>query len=119
MAVNEICKGDRMTYTNATGAAIASGDPVLVGKTLGVAVKDIAIGETETLHIERVFEIRKAATTVIAQGDNLYWDADGNPQGGTAGSGCLTNVATDNVYAGKAFAAAASTDSTVQIKLNV
>lgn len=117
MATNKICKGDRMDYTNSSGATISSGAPVLVGKFLGVALVTMLNGESGTLDLEGVYEIRKAATTVIALGDDLYWDADGKPQGGQSGQGCLTNVVSDNVYAGKAFAAAASTATTVQIKL--
>ena len=119
MANNYVKKGDRMLYTNSTGSIIIAGAPVLVGKIFGVAAVDIPVGESENLIVEDVYEIRKATTTVIAQGDNLYWDADGKPQGGLSGQGCLTNVISDNVYAGKAFAGATSTDATVQIKLNV
>jgi predicted RecA/RadA family phage recombinase len=123
MATNFIQKGDRMDYTNGGASTITSGSPVLVSKTLGVAVKDIPAGQSEALHIEGVFEIRKAHEA-ISQGDNLYWDADGNPEGaaagnGLSGTGCLTATLSGNVYAGKAFAAAALTDATVQIKLNV
>lgn len=117
MATNKICKGDRLNYTNASGATIASGSPVLVGKMLGVACTTMLNGESGVLDLEGVHEIRKAATTVITLGDDLYWDADGKPQGGLSGQGCLTNVSTDNVRVGKAFTAAASTATTVQIKL--
>jgi len=41
----------------------------------------------------------------ITDGASLYWDADGNPYGGTAGSGCLTTTATDNTFVGFGMAA--------------
>lgn len=117
MATNKICKGDRMDYTNSSGATISSGAPVLVGKFLGVALVTMLDGESGVLDLEGVYEIRKAETTAITLGADLYWDADGKPQGGSSGQGCLTTTSTDNVYAGKAFAAAASTATTVKIKL--
>ncbi len=123
MALNKICKGDRMEYTNGTAAAISAGAPVLVSKLLGVALTDIAVGDTGVLDLDGVYELRKA-NGAINQGDNLYFDADGNPQGaatgnGLSGTGCLTTTAEGNVYAGKAYAAAGTTDAYVQIKLNV
>lgn len=122
MALNKVCKGDKLLYANASGVDIASGSPVLVGKIFGVACVDIADGETENLDIEGVYEIRKA-TGAITQGADLYWDADGNPVGavtgnGLSGTGCLTTTSSGNTYAGRAYAAAASGDATVQIKLN-
>ena len=123
MAMNEVCKGHCMDYANATGLDIKTGDMVLVSKTLGVALTDIANGETGVLAIEGVYEIRKV-NGALTQGDNGYWDADGDPQGATSenglsGTGCLTATAQGNVYAGKFFAAAGATDTDVQLKLNV
>ena len=44
MANNHIQPGKVLDYTNATGAAIASGAVVPVGTILGVALSDIAVG---------------------------------------------------------------------------
>ena len=119
MAINKIYKGDRLDWTNATGAAVAAGDPVLVSKTFGVALTDIAADASGVLDLEGVYEIRKAKNEAISQGDNLYWDADGDPQGAASGIGCLTATLSGNVYAGRAFAGALAADTVVQIKLNV
>ncbi len=117
MALNKVCKGDKLPYANASGVDIASGSPVLVGKIFGVACVNIADGETENLDIEGVYEIRKV-TGAITQGADLYWDADGNPVGGPSGTGALTTTSSGNTYAGRAYAAATETAATVQIKLN-
>jgi len=122
MAMNKICKGDRLDYTNSSGVTISSGAPVLVGKVLCVACTTMLNGETGALDTEGVYEIRKA-NGAISQGVALYWDADGNPQGsatgnGLSGTGCLTTTSSGNTYAGYAFKAAGATDSYVQIKLN-
>lgn len=117
MAKNYICEGDRLDYTNATGVDIKSGDPVLIGSTLGVAYTDIPGELTRTVMIEGVYEIRKASGA-MAQGAKLYWDADGNHVGGLSLIGALTTTDAGNVYAGRAYAAAGASDGYVKIKLN-
>jgi Uncharacterized conserved protein len=122
MALNRICEGKVLTYTNTSGVDILSGAPVLIGATLGVAITDIPNTLSGSVVIEDVYEIRKASGA-IAQGAKLYWDADGNPQGsatgnGLSGTGCITTTENGNVYAGRAYHAAGATDATVQIKLN-
>ena len=116
MAVNHIQRGKVMTYANASGVAIASGQAVVVGARVGVALTDIANGASGELAMEEVFELPKA-TGVIGQGVAVYWDADGNPVGGTSGSGALTTTSESNTEAGYAFAAAGNTDPTVLVKL--
>lgn len=97
-----------MPYTNTSGDDIASGDPVLVGNRLGVALGDIPDGEAGDLALCEVWELPKKAATAIGQGVNVYWDD-------TAGE--ITDVDTDNTLAGCAFAAAAADDATIQVKL--
>ncbi|UZP67723.1 DUF2190 family protein [Desulfovibrio mangrovi] len=117
MAQNHVQEGKKMNWTNGGAAAVVSGQAVVVGALVGVAAGDIAVGETGVLEVAEVRFLPKAAEA-ITQGAKLYWDANGNPVGGVAGSGCLTATATDNTYAGVAFAAAADTAATVDIKLN-
>ncbi len=109
MAKNHVQKGKVMPWTNGTEAAVVSGEVVVVGTLVGVALGDIAIGVTGELALEEVWEVAKEAPLVIAQGDVVYWDA-------TAGE--IDKTAT-NVLAGKAFAAAASAATTVLVKLGV
>lgn len=117
MALNHIQPGKTIDYANGSGVDIASGDPVLIGKLLGVALVDIPDGSSGAVALEEVWELPKA-TGAITVGAQLYWDADGNPVGGTTGAGALTATSTDNVACGKAFASAAEAVATVQIKLN-
>ncbi len=104
---NAVNTGLTMGYT--ASANISSGAPVLVGAVLGVAITDIASGDTGDLEMEGVYTLPKGAV-VITQGAQLYWDADNS---------VVTTTATDNTACGKAYAAAASGDSTVDIKINV
>lgn len=108
MAQNHVQEGAAMPWTNGTGSAVVSGQAVEVGDTVGVAAGDIADGESGILFVEEVFTLPKTAPLVIGQGVTVYFDS-------TAGEINLT--ATDNPVAGKAFAAAASADTTVQVKL--
>lgn len=117
MATNHIQPGKTMTYANDSGVDIASGDPVLIGSVLGVALVDIPDGSSGSVDVEEVYTVRKASDD-ITQGAKLYWDADGNPVGGPSGAGCLTTTDTENTYAGVAFEAAGAAASVVAVKLN-
>lgn len=57
------------------------------------------------------------ATGAIARHQKLYWDEDGNPIDGVAGSGALTTTSTNNLYVGRAAEAAASGDAQVAAEL--
>lgn len=66
--------GGSITYTNA-GSAIASGDVVVMGSTLGVALDDIAAsGGIGEVAIEGEFRLPKVSAAVIAVGDSVFWD---------------------------------------------
>lgn len=116
MARNHIQKGDAMTFTNTTGAEILSGQVVPLGSRCFIAMGAIPIGATGELATCEVWVLPKA-TGAIAQGASVFYDADGNPVGGTEGSGAITTTATDNTAAGYAFAPAAESDPTVRVKL--
>lgn len=108
MAQNHVQTGAVLQYTNGSGSAITSGSPVVMGELVGVALGDIADGETGSVALEEVWELPKEAED-IGQGVKVYLTA----------TGTITTTATDNDYAGKAFDAAASGDATVDVKLNV
>lgn len=117
MATNRVyAEGRKMPYT--ASAAIESGDPVVVGSRVGIAQGDIANGASGILDMGGVYELPKA-NGAISQGALVYWDPDGNPQGGESGAGAIaTTSATGNTLAGYAFAAAGATDETVEVKIN-
>lgn len=109
MAKNHVQPGAIMPWTNGTGSDVSSGDVVLVGTRVGIALGDIADGAEGQVAITEVWEVPKAAPLVIDQGDLVYWDAaDGN----------VNKTATDNTLAGFAFEAAVSAATTVKVKLN-
>ncbi|MCO1337173.1 DUF2190 family protein, partial [Microbulbifer sp. OS29] len=73
MATNFVQGGRMLDYTNNSSAAIASGQVVPVGAVLGVAMDDIAVGETGVLAIDGVFTVPKVSAAVINQGEPLTW----------------------------------------------
>lgn len=83
----------KVTYTN-SGALITAGTPILVGGRVAIANRDIATGETQELDTVDRWRARKKNETWAA-GDRIGWDANGDPVGGTAGSGAWTKVVAD------------------------
>lgn len=72
MAKNYIQPGNVIDVV--AGANISSGDAVVVGILLAVALTDIASGETGSAQIEGVFELPKLSTADITAGAKLTWD---------------------------------------------
>lgn len=99
-----------------SGSALTSGQVVVTGALAGVSLGDYEIGETAEIALEGVFTIPKA-TGAIGHGVPVFWDADGDPIGGTAGTGAATATAAANRLVGYAFAAALSGDATVAVLL--
>jgi len=106
--------GKAIDYT--PGSDVTAGDVVVQNNLVGIAKLDIAADALGALAVEGVFDVAKAAVEIEA-GKPVYWDADGNPVGGTAGSGAATTTEDGNIQAGFAVADAADTDETVRVKL--
>lgn len=103
---NFVQNGKMMTWTNATGTAVKSGDLVPVGDTFGVAAGDIANGEAGELCMEGVFQIPAVNNAAIAQGKPVYYaSAKGTP------------TAEDNKFIGLSWAAKAETGTAVLVKI--
>jgi len=75
MANNYKHSGDIVDYVNGTGAAIASGAPVVIGnQQMGIALISIAIGATGGVAKKGVFELAKNTGDAVTQGQKLWWD---------------------------------------------
>lgn len=106
-------EGDTIEHTPAS--AVDAGDVVvLTGDVALIATRDIAANEKGTLNAEGVFDVVKA-TGAIGAGDQVFWDAAGDPVSGTAGTGAAKGTGT--VCMGFAVIAALSGDETVRVKL--
>ena len=93
-------QGYRSQHTNATSTAIASGDVVVLGNEIGIAMSDIAVGATGV--VERCGEHELAATSADAwvDGAQLYWD--------TCNEDATTTASSNKKLGVSALAAAAS-----------
>lgn len=98
---NKVQQGKKLDFVNTTGAAILSGDLVIFGALVGVAITDIGTGETGAVDLEGVYTFAKAAGA-ITQGAKLYWviadktlttTASTNPLVGAAAKASLTGDA--------------------------
>ena len=106
--------GGTVDYTPVN--AVPSGAVVVQGTLVGVATRPLAAGVLGTLAVRGVYDVVKASVSFSA-GAAVYWDADGNPVGGTVGSGAATTTRTDNTFMGFAVAAANETATTVRVML--
>lgn len=104
--------GGVIDYT--PSAAVDAGDVVAVGSMIGFAPSPIAANTPGVLCVSGVADVVKANEQITA-GAAVYWDADGNPYGGTAGTGALTTTSTANTFVGWALATAGATAATVRV----
>lgn len=115
MANNYRQPGEVLTWTNGTGSAVASGQVVKIGQTLGVALVDIANGASGSVAISGVFVVPKATSAVIAQGDPVLWDVS---EGKFDAKGATP--ATGDVSGGSvtAFEAAGNGTTSLRVRFN-
>jgi predicted RecA/RadA family phage recombinase len=112
--VKFIAEGDKIDYT-ASADAVA-GDAIS-GAIIGVTSEAIDYSESTlaALQIEGIFDFPQAAE-IITLGQDVFWDADGSPYGGTATSGAATATAEGNTYLGICLGTTTSTTSYVRVK---
>lgn len=106
--------GQQIEYTPV--ADVAAGDVIVIGSLVCYSCEDIEAGALGNLETAGAIQ-GVAANEAWTQGADVFWDADGNPYGGTAGSGCFTVVASGNVRAGYARKARGATEPTGVIQL--
>jgi len=102
---NFIQNGETVTLT--APAAVASGGVVVVDSIVGIASGAAALGEDVECVLEGVFTLPKAAGEAIGQGAKVYWDGD-----------AVTATATGNSRLGAALAAAATSATTIRVRLD-
>jgi len=107
-----IQEGLSIDYT--PGSAVAAGQVVVQGSMIGAAKTPIAANALGALAVRGIFDVVKA-NEQQALGAALYWDADGNPYNGTAGTGCATTTSGGNTFIGFAQVAAGATDEVVRV----
>lgn len=112
MATNYIQPGSVIEHT--ASADISSGDVVVIGNIIGVALVDIANGSTGSVAIEGVFTVPKVSGAVISQGESLTYDVSASAfddSSATPASGDVTGPPAVAVEDG------ASGETTLAVKL--
>ena len=111
MANNAVQPGKVLDYVNTTGAAVRSGDVVVAGALLGVALVDIADGATGSVSIDGVYVVPKVAGAAVGQGVAVVFKA--NSKAFTVGAPAAGDV---SGAAAVAFDAAASAATVMHVK---
>ena len=115
MPTNYVQDGNVINYAN-SGAAIASGEVVVVGEQIGVALVDIAATTGNgSVQLDGVFELPKVSAAVIGQGESVIWDASEGAFEDNAATPATGDVSGCCV----AVEAAGNGATTVKVKLNV
>ena len=73
-----IRKGDTIQIHNYSETIIAYGDVVKISTRVGIAASNINPGEVGTLNIVGVYEMKAESDDVLAIGDTVYLNEDGN-----------------------------------------
>lgn len=108
--------GDMIKHTPTAARAI--GEVFLFNGEAVYALDAIAANADGTVQRKGLARIQKV-TGAIATGAEVYWDEDGDPLGGTAGTGALTASATaGNFFVGVVRDAAASADTFAIVDIN-
>lgn len=101
-------------------ADIAGGDVIVVSNAvIGVAQNAIASGDKGGLIIENEKADIVKTAVALTLGDKLYWQAAGDPVGGTTGTGACQGTSGTAGIIGVALASATSGAATVRGRLIV
>lgn len=87
-ALTYSCDG-AIDYTPA--AAVTGGDVVVLNGIVGIAPTDIAANDQGSLQTEGIFRVPKT-TAAQTRGLTVYWNAAGDPDSGTSGTGACNQL---------------------------
>ena len=107
--------GGVIDYT--PGSAVIAGQVVLIGTIPFIAESAIAANAKGSLKGNGIWKVPKTTDTFTA-GDAVYWDADGDPVTGTAGTGAADSSAATGNLMGAAVYDAATGDTYVYVELS-
>ncbi|WP_052130852.1 DUF2190 family protein [Erwinia typographi] len=108
MAKNFVQNGNTIPVTNAGSEVITSGDAVVVGNIVAIAITDIAVEGTGDGFTDGVFQLPKISADVLSQGAAVFI-SDGTAQASAEGG----------IYAGIAWEDAPAGTTVVNVKINV
>lgn len=114
MATNYVNTGEVITYAN-SGSAISSGDVVVIGQQIGIALVDIANGASGSVRMKGRYTVAKVSAAVIAQGESVIYDVSASAFDDNAATPATGDVSGCCVAA----EAAGNGVTTIDILLNV
>ena len=117
MKAKYIQTGAAVDYT--PDADVSAGDVVVQGEFLGIAKLDIETGKLGALATSGVFDVAREAATAFTKWKKVYWDADGDPEGGEAGTGAAVDTAASGANEPMGFAIEAAADEATQTTVRV
>lgn len=108
-------------FIDHTPASAVTGGDIVEAATgvVGVAATDIAASATDGALVKGIIKI-ECDTSVGNIGDNVWYDSDGSPYGGTASSGAATTLGSSGDYwLGTLAIATTATSTHAYVQLNV
>ena len=110
-----VARGDVMNYV--AGGTITSGQVVVTGHTLGVALKSGGSGDVIPVAIEGVFELPKVSAAVFAIGEKLVFDVSAAAGAGEFDDSAAVPATGDITGGAIAMRAGLNTETTCLVKL--
>ncbi len=111
-------KGSYQTADYTPASDVYAGDVIIIDGGVYIAPVAISANVKGTLAREGGRWLGPNGGHGFEVNEDVYWDEDGNPVGGTAGTGAFSRVASGNKLAGKCTKAATATDATVEFALH-
>jgi len=111
--------GKKIDYTEPGSALVSGGTPTqLSDGIVGIPPSDIALSGTGGLQVTGIIKI-ECDSSVGNLGDNVWYDSNGSPVGGTASSGAATVLAASgDFWLGTLTADTAAADNHAYVALN-
>lgn len=109
--------GEPMMIDHTPDADVSAGQVIVAGAHLLIAHLAIYAGKLGALSVGPAVYRMVKANEQLNQYGLVYWDADGNPYNGVAGTGAVTATSAGNTVAGLVLEAAAATDETALVFL--
>ena len=111
--------GNVIDYTEPGSALVSGGTPTQISDGIvGIPPSDIALSGTGGLQVTGIIKI-ECDSSIGNLGDNVWYDSNGSPVGGTASSGAATTLAASgDFFLGILSADTAAADNHAYVSIN-
>ena len=116
---------DGLAIDHTPGSAIYAGNLVNLGSLAGFTPRDVAASAKGALRVQGVLEVPWTGE-VASIGDNVWWDANGTPYGGSADGACTSKASSVSAnlaaktdwWVGTLIAATVANDAVAYVAMN-